>query len=46
MVSKVQKDATCVKDLQSDLLLGVLNRIRAVADVTANSEGEVATDSS
>ena len=46
MVSKVQKDATCVKDLQRDLLLGVLNRIRAVADVTANGEGEVATDSS
>jgi hypothetical protein len=34
-----------MKDLQLDLLLSVLNRVRAVADVAADSEGEVATDS-
>ena len=32
------------KDIQSDLLLSTLNGIRAVADVTANSEGIVTTD--
>ena len=30
--------------LQADLLLRALNRVRAVADVAADSEGEVATD--
>jgi hypothetical protein len=33
------------KDPQFDLLLGVLNRVGTVADVAANSEGKVATDS-
>lgn len=30
--------------VQSNLLLSALNRVRAVADVTANSEGVVTTD--
>ncbi len=33
------------KDPQFDLLLGVLNRVGTVADVAADSEGKVATDS-
>ena len=32
------------KGIQSDLLLSTLNGIRAVADVTANSKGEISTD--
>jgi hypothetical protein len=33
------------KDPQFDLLLGILNRVRTVADVATNSEGIVTTDS-
>ena len=32
-------------NVQSDLLLRALNRVGTVADVAADSEGEVATDS-
>lgn len=31
-------------DLQSDLFLSVLDGVRAVTDITANSKGVVATD--
>lgn len=34
------------KDVQVDLLGGVLNGVGAVADVAANSEGKVTTDGS
>ena len=32
------------RDILGDLLVGTLDRIGAVADVTADGEGEVATD--
>lgn len=37
-------ESTLDENLQLDLLLGVLNGVRAVADVATNSEGEVTTD--
>ena len=41
-----ERESTTVDGVhvQLDLLLGVLNGVGAVADVAANSEGEVATD--
>lgn len=43
-VSKVMLDLSTSKHLQSNLLLGALNRVGAVADVTANGKGKITTD--
>lgn len=47
VISTARQSKVCVgegEDLQSNLLLRALNGVRAVADVTADSESEVATD--